>query len=372
MAIIKIGPPLSGIRGTIGGIVYSANGSSVYAKQWARGSNPRTNRQTTERANFSEMPGLWTALTDPQRAAWRTFAADPAQELTNPLGEAYYASGFNWFAKCNVRLKRVGRATISAVPVFARPAAPTIDDFRVCVAGPEETTIAIGGTASASTTEPGSSPANAFDQAISTNWSTLTGNPTGWLQYILTASANVKHYAIYGPTANSRLAKDWTFETYSGGAWRIIHTVTNMTWPASAWYHFYCANAYTETWYRLNITANMGHPNTLRVHEVSFFPGDVEASVVCYPEDNFEHTPDYDLVLHVSMGRSVGMGVQYPGFYEILAVQSPGRWFALCQDELEAVFGVISENRTWFARLYRQTTEGLRSTEQAWRAITLS
>lgn len=372
MAIIKIGPPASAIRGSVGSLRFSENLSSTFVGLNRGKANPRTAKQQSERALLSTIPGLWVALTETQRDDWRAFAAHADQELTNSLGEAYYASGYAWFAKCNVRLLRMSLATISASPTQARPATPTIDDFRVCVAG-TESDLCTCGTPSASTEfSPDFDAAKAFDNNVNTPWATSDPNTTGWLRYDLCIAANVKHYAIYAKTFTTPQPGDWDFQVWTGGAWETIHSVTNMAWAGNAWEHFYCANPYTETDYRLNITANSGHPLQLRVPELQFFAGDEGASVICYPEDEFDDAPDYDLVLHVSQGRSEGVGSRSHGFLEILVDSTPGRWFALCQDELEAVFGIIQENRSWFARFYRQTTEGLRSEADTARTVTIS
>lgn len=372
MAIIKIGAPLSGIRGTLGGITYSENGSGPYAKQWSRPVNPRTGLQTQERGFLARMPGLWAALTDAQRADWRTFAEDPAQEKTNSLGEAYYASGYNWFCQCNVSLLRVGRATIQPAPTQAQPAAPTIDDFRVCVAG-TESDLCVGGAASASSSAVGHAAALAFDDVLNTYWITAAVNPTGWLEYDLAVAKNVKRYRIYKHGAAAPTdPKDWNFQVFTGGGWVSLDAVTGYTFAANSWADFYVANPYTETNYRLNVTANNGDPNQLGLFEMEYYQGDEGSSVVVYPEDDFVNAPAYDLVLHVSMGRSVGMGVQYPGFYEVLAQQGPGRWYATFQAELEGVFGQILTGRSWYARLCRQTQEGYRSAAQAERTVTIS
>jgi hypothetical protein len=65
---------------------------------------------------------MWQTITGAQRTAWDTYAALPAQELTNSLGEAYYVSGFDWFVSCNTHLEEAGDAAISAAPVLAVPA----------------------------------------------------------------------------------------------------------------------------------------------------------------------------------------------------------------------------------------------------------
>lgn len=131
MAIIKVQAPVAGIRGTVGGITYSANKSGPYARAWSRGANPRTDFQTAQRRSLSTIPALWNALTGVQQAAWDTFAALAAQDRTNSLGETFSASGYNWFTICNTRLINIGRSTITATPVIARPASPTVSSLQL-------------------------------------------------------------------------------------------------------------------------------------------------------------------------------------------------------------------------------------------------
>ena len=131
MAIIKLGVTVVGIRGTVGGMTFSANKAGPYAQAWYKGANPRTLPQTAQRGRLGSIPQLWRALSGAQQTAWDTFAALPAQELFNSLGESYFISGFGWFSKTNIRLIAVGRATTTATPVIARPAAPTITSLQL-------------------------------------------------------------------------------------------------------------------------------------------------------------------------------------------------------------------------------------------------
>ena len=124
MAIIKLAAPLAGIRGTVGGLIYSANKAGPYCRAWSRPPNQRTAYQTEQRSILAAAAGAWRDIAAGDRADWDTWAADPDQELTNSLGEAYYISGFLWFVKLNTRLERVGRAWIDVCPAGARPAAP--------------------------------------------------------------------------------------------------------------------------------------------------------------------------------------------------------------------------------------------------------
>jgi len=235
-----------------------------------------------------------------------------------------------------------------------------------------ESDLCVGGAASASSSAAGHAAALAFDDDLGTYWITAPGFTTGWLEYDLAVAKNVKRYRIYktGAAAPSD-PKDWNFQVFTGGGWVSLDTVTGYAFAADSWADFYVANPYTETDYRLNVTANNGNPIQMGLFEMEYYLGDEGASVIMYPENQSVNAAADKLMLHVSMGRSVGMGVQYPGFYEVLAQQDPGRWYATFQAELEDTFGTILEERTWFARLYKQTQEGYRSAAQAERTVTI-
>lgn len=374
MAIAKIAPPLAGIRGTVGGLTYSANKSGPYVKLWAKGSNPRTPKQSQQRANIAQWPQEWRDLTAGERLLWNIFAALPAQDLVNSLGETYSASGFNWFTKCNSRLDRIGRGAITATPTQARPAAPTVDDFRVDCAG-TESNIATGGVATSSTEAPTGAPAKAFDDDLSAGdaWNTLPPATTGWIQYVLPAAENIKRYRMYMVTnvgVLNRAPVDWTFQVWTGGAWQTIHTVTGETPVQDTWFDYDIINPYTETTYRWNVTQNNGSGTNLRINELEMYLGDEGRSVIFYPEDEFVDAPDWDLVLHVAQGATEGRQVWYPNYFETLLDTTPDATHEHIQSELEEVFGTIQPARSWFARLYRQTQEGIRSAAGTFATVT--
>lgn len=138
MAIIKLGATVVGIRGKLGGIVFSANGATPYAKVWQMPRAQSTSKQTTYRGRLSQYPQNWRDLTQAQRNDWDTYAAAAAQELTNPLGETYYASGFNWFCKLSQQRQTVGRTPPTTAPTAAGPPAPTISTFTLRPTGDAE------------------------------------------------------------------------------------------------------------------------------------------------------------------------------------------------------------------------------------------
>ena len=110
----------------IAGTIFSANKAGPYARGWSRGPNQHSTDQSQQRGRTSGMAKTWRGLTQVQRDAWDTWAALPAQEKFNSLGESYFASGFNWYVAINNRLLNVGRGSRATPPVIARPAAPTL------------------------------------------------------------------------------------------------------------------------------------------------------------------------------------------------------------------------------------------------------
>jgi len=126
LAIVLLGPLISGIRGTVAGTIFSANKSGPFARGWNKGPNPNSNLQSQQRRTTAAFSEYWRNLSQANRDAWDVWAALPAQEKTNSLGQPYYASGFNWYCAINIRLTNVGRATRATPPVIARPAAPTL------------------------------------------------------------------------------------------------------------------------------------------------------------------------------------------------------------------------------------------------------
>ncbi len=128
MAIISLAAPVSGIRGKVGGVIYSQNGSGPYLKAWARGSNPRTLTQSNHRANLVSFSQTWKTLTAGQRSGWDTYAALAAQELFNSLGESYYISGFLWFIRLNLNGLSAGDSLFTTAPVSGIPATPIIEE----------------------------------------------------------------------------------------------------------------------------------------------------------------------------------------------------------------------------------------------------
>ncbi|KKN12155.1 hypothetical protein LCGC14_1019350 [marine sediment metagenome] len=372
MANIKLAAPIAGIRGLVGGLVYSANGSGPFVRAYDMPPNPRTPRQQIQRAYFSSIPAAWRELTPSQKNDWDAFAAAPAQELFNSLGDSYFASGVNWFNKCSTRLLRADRSIENDAPSQARPAAPFIFDFRVTTPGTDPN-LTVGGTPSASTFEPGFTPAKAFDGLVggANRWITVSGTITGWIEYQFPAPVQILKYRIWpvGP-AGSVSPRDWDLEYWDGGAWQIADSITGESFPLAQFETYFSPTHFTSARWRINISLNNGSASFVGLDELEMMAATNDASVVIFPEDNFDSAPDWDLVLHVAQAQTVGRRVYYSNFREVLATQTPGRWYHEFQSELFALIGDPQLERSWFCRMYRQTQEGIRSAAVTARAET--
>ena len=119
MAITKLAETITGIRGTIAGVTYSANRSGTYIKKWAKGVNPQSMLQQIVRGLPAAVGPYWNALTDEQRTDWDQFALVPNELDFNSLGVQYFLSGYNWFVRANVR-----RALVDLAPTDTPPSGP--------------------------------------------------------------------------------------------------------------------------------------------------------------------------------------------------------------------------------------------------------
>ena len=134
MAKILLGPTVIGIRGTVAGITFSSNGGGPYARGWHTPPNPRSGPQRTTRSTLARWAVTWRSLSAANQATWTAYAALPAQQLTDSLGQPYYANGLNWYITTQINLAIIGAAASTVAPVAARPAVPIVQTLLWSVA----------------------------------------------------------------------------------------------------------------------------------------------------------------------------------------------------------------------------------------------
>lgn len=81
--------------------------------------NPQSTRQTIIRGLLTDASRAWEGLTEVQREAWRSVAA--TKQKTNDLGQAYFASGLNYYAGLYVLSSDAGEAPVATPPVTDDP-----------------------------------------------------------------------------------------------------------------------------------------------------------------------------------------------------------------------------------------------------------
>lgn len=125
MAIVTIALPVSGIRGMLGGAVFSANRSGPYVRGWSPVVNPSSIGQIEQRGIIAQAGALWRTLSTAEQGDWDTFALTPPEDDYNGLNKLYLPSGFGWFTRILTRRRRVGLADSLLAPVSTPTAAPT-------------------------------------------------------------------------------------------------------------------------------------------------------------------------------------------------------------------------------------------------------
>lgn len=124
MAIVQLALPVTGIRGKLAGIVFSANAAGPYCRALNGSANPRTVAQMSQRAHVALMGSKWRTLSTAEQEDWNAFAETPPETDYNSLGEIYLPSGFGWFCRICIRRLRTGQAEDLLAPVSTPTAAP--------------------------------------------------------------------------------------------------------------------------------------------------------------------------------------------------------------------------------------------------------
>lgn len=135
MAITKLGTLIVGIRGSTGGVTFSANRSGTYAKCISTPRNPMTTKQVAQRGYLARMGALWRSLTTGQQDDWAAFAATPPEIDYNSLGDTYLLSGFGWFCRIQTRRLRTGQEEDLLAPVATPTVAPATFGMELHPAG---------------------------------------------------------------------------------------------------------------------------------------------------------------------------------------------------------------------------------------------
>jgi len=116
MALLKLGPVVAGVSGSIGGTVFARNRAGAYARARTKPIIPVSARRDVVQARLTSLVSWWhDTLTPAQRALWDAKGA--ASTLLNRLGESYTPTGMNLYIRSNALLHLAGTALVTTPPV---------------------------------------------------------------------------------------------------------------------------------------------------------------------------------------------------------------------------------------------------------------
>jgi len=106
MAVIKTGPIVTDIRGSISDVTFARNQGGLYSRHRAGPTAPPSPDQLKTTATLTFLSRYWSAdLTDHQRADWRSYAAQHPRP--DRWGIPRLANGYTTFIRHNARLHRI-------------------------------------------------------------------------------------------------------------------------------------------------------------------------------------------------------------------------------------------------------------------------
>lgn len=125
MAIAKLQAPLAGLRGKYGGMIFSANGTGNYVKQWVMPTYSNSLSQNAHRINFTAVSRAWNSLSQAQIDVWKTLAHTPPELDYNSLGVLISLNAFQWFMRINTRRIQAAQEIELDAPPNVTVATPT-------------------------------------------------------------------------------------------------------------------------------------------------------------------------------------------------------------------------------------------------------
>lgn len=101
MAVVRPGPIVADIRGSIGDTTFARNKGGLYAKARTTPANPQSDAQTYTRNAITAISKAWSAaLTATQRANWRAYARSFPQ--LNTWGNPTHTTGYTRYVAHNM------------------------------------------------------------------------------------------------------------------------------------------------------------------------------------------------------------------------------------------------------------------------------
>jgi len=131
MAKIQFSGLASDVRGTIGGITFSASAQGSYVRAWKQAKRPTNVLQLFQQCSYGHLSQLWRGLDPADILSWQTLSA--LYPKVDSLGNTYYLNGFMMFMMCNRNLIAIGEDIIETAPDIAQNVFPDRDDEELLI-----------------------------------------------------------------------------------------------------------------------------------------------------------------------------------------------------------------------------------------------
>lgn len=129
MAKVVLGPMVAQASGKVGGSVFSHNRYGTYVRVKAKPTISQSPYAMEAKNNLANVSRAWVGLTDLQREAWVTWAAN--NPIMDRVGNSQVLAGNAAYCMLNGRLGALGQSMIDLPPVVSAPVAIATAEINV-------------------------------------------------------------------------------------------------------------------------------------------------------------------------------------------------------------------------------------------------
>ena len=366
MAILRFGPTVADVRGSLDALTYSRNTGAHYLASRSFHARAITANQAAARVTLAAAAAAWRDLDSAQRTAWDVLAATPPEIDYDPWAVQKYLTGFAWFVRIHTRQNSTSETLPTDPPTDAQPTPPTIT----------AATIAPYGSANASSYI----TFNRTQTSIITNGGFeppyVSGVADGWAVRGFPNSVGEEETAApYAGASSQRVyCLDWA--GYPGIQQINAHVFTARTYT-------YTIAVKTESnrlsYFKIDhpvgshtyILSNLT-PAAWTLYTGQFTPTGTGASIIqaintpaqaaTWLLDSLAVFPPEFLILSAAINPSPGRQTPDHSYRLLHAGYSTTPTTISIGDALANLFGAYPAGWTVFLKLERQTISGLRST----------
>lgn len=129
MAVVKFGPVVTKVRGSIGQISFTGTSTTQTALTRTFPQDIKSTKQQAIRTTFKSITALWNALSASDKWLWKTYAESCPEIFQNRMGETITLTGWQMYNTIASRQYAVGKTPPFIIPT-EYPVSYTPSDFH--------------------------------------------------------------------------------------------------------------------------------------------------------------------------------------------------------------------------------------------------